>query len=155
MFLLRVDPCFLLSLPGVAVVVYFRLDGALHVAERQRPRQFFHPLPDRSGWPVGHCPAGSQLPLPVAHRRPGQRRGRLRQQRHDRNPTTCQLTSHAFLSLVGMWVLSVTGQHIPPLPIMDETSLKPHNGSETIFCSWLFLSYTLKTLHFLSIDCFL
>lgn len=57
--------------------MYCRLDGSLHVAEWQRPRQFFHSLPDCSGWPAGHCPAGSQLSFPVADRRPGQRCGRL------------------------------------------------------------------------------
>lgn len=64
---------------GSAAAVRSRLDGSLHVAQRQRPRQLLHPLPDGSGGPAGHGAAGAQLPLPVAHRRPGQRRGGLSQ----------------------------------------------------------------------------
>lgn len=64
--------------PGAAAALHCRLDGPLHVAERQGPRQLLHPVPDGAGGPAGHRPAGPQLPLPVGHRGPGQRRGRLR-----------------------------------------------------------------------------
>lgn len=65
------------SSSGPAAVVYRRLDGPLHVAERQRPRQLLHPLPDSSGRPAGHGPARAQLSLSVGDRGPGQRRGGL------------------------------------------------------------------------------
>lgn len=63
--------------PGAAAALHSRLDGSFHVAQRQRPRQLLHPLPDRSGGPAGNRPAGAQLLLPVAHRGPRQRRGGL------------------------------------------------------------------------------
>lgn len=65
-----------LSVPppsGLAAPVHSGLDGPLHVAERQRPGQLLHPLPDGSGGPAGHGPAGLQLPLLVGHWGQGQR----------------------------------------------------------------------------------
>lgn len=84
--------------------MYSRLDGALNMEEWQRPRQFLHPLPDSAWGLFGHRPAGTQLSLPVAHRRSGQRRGRLNR------ATSPSLMP---LSLVVLGVLPVAGQHIP------------------------------------------
>ncbi|KAL0196289.1 hypothetical protein M9458_009861, partial [Cirrhinus mrigala] len=53
------------------------LDGALHVEKRERSGQFLHPVSNSVGRPVGNCFPGSQLPLLVDHRGPGQRCGRL------------------------------------------------------------------------------
>lgn len=63
---------------GVHPALHSGLDGALDVAPWEGPGQLLHPLPDRAGGPAGHRPPGPQLPLPVGHRGPGQRRGRLR-----------------------------------------------------------------------------
>lgn len=86
------------SSSGLAAVVHSRLDGPFHVAERQRPRQLLHPLPDIPGGPVGHGPAGAQLSLPVGDRGPGQRCGGL---------------SHKHTSAMGPYhVLSLWGRRV-------------------------------------------
>lgn len=61
-----------LSILGVLVALHFGLDGALHVAKRERSGQFLYPIPDSAGRPVGNRLPGSQLPLLVDHRGPGQ-----------------------------------------------------------------------------------
>ncbi len=77
----RVSTCFcvrFLSILGVLVALHFGLDGSLHVEKRERSRQFLYPIPDRAGRPVGNRLPGSQLPLLVGHRGPGQWCGWLR-----------------------------------------------------------------------------
>ncbi len=58
--------------PRCSVAFAYRTGWFTPCGKAERSGQFLYPIPDRAGRPVGNRLPGSQLPLLVGHRGPGQ-----------------------------------------------------------------------------------